>query len=181
MPISFGGGGGGGGGGSGDDAFDWATEGNVDLVPRAKIGVVGRASDLVATATGTATVTPTVSAPPVFSAAMGNLTAIAGATTWSDVLSGLTAGSLVNIGGFTIETVASRDAVIIPADGNYEISTTDHGPRSGEHFAGTARSTLVARFVRDPGRHSIPHSCPKARRAIQETNTANIPNCLART
>ena len=149
MPISFGGGGGGGGGG-GDDAYDWATEGNVDLVPRDKIGVVGRASDLAATGTGTATVTPTVSAPPVFSAAMGNLTAIAGATTWSDVLSGLTAGSLINIGGFTIETVASRDVVVFAADGNYEISSTVSANAS-DSTAGTARSTLVAKFVRTRG------------------------------
>ena len=89
MPISFGGGGGGGGGG-GDDAFDWATEGNTDLIPRPKIGVVGRASDLVATGTATATVTPTVSVLPVFSAAMGNLATIAGANTWTNVLTGLT-------------------------------------------------------------------------------------------
>ena len=66
------------------------------------------------------------------------------------MLSGLTTNTLRNIGGFTIETVLSRDAVIIPADGNYEISTTITGLAAAS-ILGTARSTLVAQFVRDRG------------------------------
>ena len=131
MPFSPRGGSGGGGGGGGGG---------------------GRAGDLkaTATATATATVTPTVSEEPIFSAALADIASIAGADTWTNVLSGLTTNTLRNIGGFTIETVLSRDAVIIPADGNYEISTTITGLAAASTL-GTARSTLVAQFVRDRG------------------------------
>ena len=95
------------------------------------------------------------------------------------MLSGLTTNTLRNIGGFTIETVLSRDAVIIPADGNYEISTTITGLAAASTL-GTARSTLVAQFVRDRGGVDTT-LLPQERRAIQETNTANIPTCSART
>ena len=71
-----------------------------------------------------------------------------GATTWNNVLSGLTTSSLLNVGGFTIETVLTRDAVIIPANGNYELSSTMTGLASSS-TAGTARSTMITRFVRE--------------------------------
>ena len=103
---------------------------------------VGRASDL------RAEVGVTVSALPVFSAAMANIASIAGGNNWSDVLSGLTASSLLNIGGFTIETASLRDVVVIPADGNYELSCTMTGLAS-DSTTGTARSTMVTRFVRE--------------------------------
>ena len=133
-----------GGGIPGDDAYDWATEGNTDLIPRDKLGVVERGADLAATAT------VTVGAKPIFSAAMANIASIAGGNNWSDVLSGLTASSLLNIGGFTIETASSRDVVVIPADGNYELSATVTGLASSSTL-GTARSTIVTRFVRERG------------------------------
>ena len=131
MPFSPRGGSGGGGGGG---------------------GIGGRTSDLkaTATATGTATVTPTVSEEPLFSAALADIASIAQATTWSNVLSGLTTGEILNIGGFTIETVALRDAVIIATAGHYELSTTITGLASTSS-AGTSRGVMLARFVRDRG------------------------------
>ena len=95
-----------------------------------------------------ASATATVSERPIFSAALANIASIAGAATWTNVLSGLTTNTLLNIGGFTVETVLTRDAVIIPANGNYEVSTTITGLAS-DSTAGTARSTLIAQFVRE--------------------------------
>ena len=81
---------------------------------------------------------------------MADIASIAGGNTWNNVLSGLTASGLLNIGSFTIETVALRDVVIIPADGNYELSATITG-RASSSTLGTARSTMVTRFVRERG------------------------------
>ena len=79
---------------------------------------------------------------------MANIASIAGGNTWNNVLSGLTTSSLLNVGGFTVETVLTRDAVIIPANGNYELSSTMTGLASTS-TAGTARSTMITRFVRE--------------------------------
>ena len=84
-----------------------------------------------------------------FSATLADLADIASGTAFANLTSGLTAGELVNQGsGFTIETAASRDQVVIANAGTYLVT----GSLSGDADAstlGTSRSVFRARIARE--------------------------------
>ena len=84
-----------------------------------------------------------------FSATLADLADIASGTAFANLTSGLTAGELVNQGsGFTVETAASRDQVVIANAGTYLVT----GSLSGDADAstlGTSRSVFRARIARE--------------------------------
>ena len=87
---------------------------------------------------------------PAFSATLADLAAVASSASYQDVLSGLTTGTRINVGGFVIETVALRDTVTIAAAGNYNVTANIAGSALASTL-GTARATLASRFVRTRG------------------------------
>ena len=84
-----------------------------------------------------------------FSATLADLADIASGTAFANLTSGLTAGELVNQGsGFTVETAASRDQLVIANAGTYLVT----GALSGDADAstlGTSRSVFRARIARE--------------------------------
>ena len=86
-----------------------------------------------------------------FSATLADIADIASATAFANLTSGLTAGELVNEGsGFTVETAASRDQLVITNGGTYLVTGAIVG--SADAVAtGVDRGTLRARIARERG------------------------------
>ena len=73
-----------------------------------------------------------------YQATMGDIADITGETsalsldpTFANITQGLTAGEVINVGGFTVETAASRDMLVSPVAGRFLIAG---------HFSGTVDS-----------------------------------------
>ena len=84
-----------------------------------------------------------------FSATLADIADIASGTAFANLTSGLTAGELVNQGsGFTVETAASRDQLVVANAGTYLVMAALIGDADASTL-GTARSTLRARIARE--------------------------------
>ena len=84
-----------------------------------------------------------------FTATLADIADIASGTAYANLTSGLTAGELVNEGsGFTIETAASRDKLVITNAGTYLVTASLIG--SADAVAtGVDRGALRARIARE--------------------------------
>ena len=84
-----------------------------------------------------------------FSATLADIADIASGTAFANLTSGLTAGELVSQGsGFTVETAASRDQLVIANAGTYLVTGALSGDADAS-TAGTSRSVFRARIARE--------------------------------
>ena len=142
-------------------------DGTVDTVAMTVVGqtltlTIGRTVgvDIVAQATlpaggnggggGGGLLTVAVSATSIFSSTLTDIADIATSLTWQDVLSGLSTNTRINIGSFTIDTdLSSRDSVIIPKSGSYNLVANISG--AADTATSAQRGSLQGQFVRKRG------------------------------
>ena len=84
----------------------------------------------------------------VYTSTPDDVTGLAGDNAFANRLTGIDGGESLNDGEFTVTTVSSVDRIVIPEDGNYQITCASRVNLTNNDTLGTARCRFTSRIRR---------------------------------
>ena len=84
----------------------------------------------------------------VYTSTPADITGLAGDNAFANRLTGIDSGEALNDGEFTVTTVSSVDRIVIPEDGNYQITCASRVNLTNNNTLSTARGRFTSRIRR---------------------------------